>query len=49
MFSKESYDDVVNRLINSIEDEGIPNKHTVRELDKSLKEIKSGNTSHTKK
>jgi hypothetical protein len=43
IFSKESYDDVVNRLINSIEDdEGILNKQTIKDLEKALKELKKG-------
>jgi predicted transcriptional regulator len=43
IFSKESYDDVVNRLINSVEDdEGILSKQTIKDIEKALKEVKKG-------
>ena len=42
-FSKESYDDVVNRLLNIVEDdEGVLSKHTIKNIEKSLAEIKAG-------
>jgi len=42
-FPKESYDDVVNRLLNIAEDdEGILSKHTIKNIEKSLAEIKAG-------
>lgn len=43
IFPKESYDDVVNRLINAVEDdEGILNKRTIKDLETALKEMKKG-------
>lgn len=43
-FPKESYDDVVNRLLNvAKDDEGILSKHTIKNIEKSLAEIKAGN------
>jgi len=42
-FSKESYDDVVNRLLNIVEDdEGVLSKQTIKNIEKSLAEIKAG-------
>lgn len=42
-FPKESYDDVVNRLLNMAEDdEGILSKQTIKNMEKSLTEIKAG-------
>jgi predicted transcriptional regulator len=42
-FPKESYDDVVNRLLNVVEDdEGILSKHAIKNIEKSLAEIKAG-------
>ena len=42
-FSKESYDDVVNRLLNMAEDdEGVLSKQTIKNIEKSLAEIKAG-------
>lgn len=42
-FPKESYDDVVNRLLNvAKDDEGILSKHTIKNIEKSLAEIKAG-------
>ena len=42
-FPKESYDDVVNRLLNVAEDdEGVLSKHTIKNIEKSLAEIKAG-------
>lgn len=42
-FPKESYDDVVNRLLNMAQDdEGILSKQTIRNIEKSLAEIKAG-------
>lgn len=42
-FPKESYDDVVNRLLNIAEDdEGILSKQTIKNIEKSLAEIKAG-------
>lgn len=43
VFPRESYDDVVNRLINvAQDDEGILSKKTIKDLEKSLDEIKTG-------
>jgi len=40
---KESYDDVVNRLLNvSKDDEGTLSKQTIKNIEKSLAEIKAG-------
>ena len=42
-FPKESYDDVVNRLLSVAEDdEGILSKQTIKNIEKSLAEIKAG-------
>ncbi|HSA98141.1 MAG TPA: antitoxin VapB family protein [Candidatus Nitrosotenuis sp.] len=42
-FPKESYDDVVNRLLNMAkDDEGVLSKHTIKNIEKSLAEIKAG-------
>ncbi len=42
-FTKESYDDVVNRLLNIAEDdEGVLSKQTIKNIEKSLAEIKAG-------
>lgn len=42
-FPKESYDDVVNRLLNVAEDdEGILSPQTIKDLEKALSEVKSG-------
>jgi predicted CopG family antitoxin len=42
-FPKESYDDVVNRLLNvAKDDEGVLSKYTIRNIEKSLAEIKAG-------
>jgi len=42
-FSKESYDDVVNRLLNIAEDdEGVLSQQTIKNIEKSLAEIKAG-------
>lgn len=44
-FPKESYNDVVNRLLNVVEDdEGILSSQTIKDLEKALAEIKSGKT-----
>ncbi len=43
IFSKESYDDVVNRLINVAEDdEGVLSERTIKDLEKALTQVKSG-------
>lgn len=43
VFPKESYDDVVNRLINVVEDdEGILSDQTIKDLEKALAEVKNG-------
>lgn len=43
VFPRESYDDVVNRLINvAQDDEGILSKKTIKDLEKSLSEVKAG-------
>ncbi len=40
---KESYDDVVNRLINVAEDdEGVLSERTIKDLEKALVQVKSG-------
>jgi len=40
---KESYDDVVNRLINVAEDdEGVLSERTIKDLEKALAQVKSG-------
>lgn len=42
-FPKESYDDVVNRLLNIVEDdEGVLSQQTIKNIEKSLSEIKAG-------
>lgn len=42
-FPKESYDDIVNRLLNIVEDdEGVLSKQTIKNIEKSLAEIKAG-------
>jgi len=43
VFPKESYDDVVNRLINVAEDdEGVLSERTIKDLEKALAQVKSG-------
>ncbi len=43
VFPKESYDDVVNRLINVAEDdEGVLSERTIKDLEKALTQVKSG-------
>jgi predicted transcriptional regulator len=43
VFPKESYNDVVNRLINVVEDdEGVLSEQTIKNIEKSLAEIKAG-------
>lgn len=43
VFPRESYDDIVNRLINvAQDDEGILSKNTIKDLEKSLAEVKAG-------
>ncbi len=40
---KESYDDVVNRLINVAEDdEGVLSERTIKDLEKALAQVKKG-------
>ncbi len=42
-FSKESYDDVVNRLINVAEDdEGVLSEQTIKDLEEALAQVKKG-------
>lgn len=42
-FPKESYNDVVNRLINVIEDdEGILSKQAIKDIEEGLADIKAG-------
>jgi len=42
---KESYNDVVNRLLNVAEnDEGVLSQQTIKDLEKALAEVKSGKT-----
>jgi predicted CopG family antitoxin len=44
-FPKESYNDVVKRLLNVAEDdEGILSNQTIKDLEKALAEVKSGKT-----
>ncbi len=49
-FSKESYDDVVNRLINVAEDdEGVLSEQTIKDLEEALAQVKKGKlVSHEK-
>lgn len=43
VFPRESYDDVVQRLINVVEDdEGVLSEQTVKDLEKALSEVKHG-------
>jgi len=43
VFPRESYDDVVNRLINVAEDdEGVLSEQTIKDLEEALDEVKSG-------
>ena len=43
VFPKESYDDVVNRLINVVEDdEGILSDQAIKDLEKAIAEVKNG-------
>ena len=43
IFSKESYDDVVNKLINIAEDdEGVLSKSTIKDLEEALDDVKKG-------
>jgi predicted transcriptional regulator len=43
LFPREPYDDVVNRLMNSVEDEeGELSEQTIRDLEKAVKEMKAG-------
>lgn len=43
IFPKESYNDVVNRLLNVAEDdEGVLSPQTIKDLEKALSEVKSG-------
>ena len=43
VFPKESYDDVVTRLINVVEDdEGVLSEQTIKDLEKALSEVKNG-------
>ena len=42
-FSKESYDNVVNRLINVAEDdEGVLSDRTIKDLEEALVQVKKG-------
>lgn len=43
VFPKESYNEVVNRLINVAEDdEGVLSEQTIKDLEKALSEVKNG-------
>jgi len=43
IFPKESYDDVVNKLINIAEDdEGVLSKSTIKDLEEALDDVKKG-------
>ena len=43
VFPRESYDDIVNRLINvAHDDEGILIKNTIKDLENSLADVKAG-------
>ncbi|WKT57895.1 hypothetical protein QVH35_11510 [Candidatus Nitrosotenuis chungbukensis] len=41
-FPKESYNEVVNRLINIAEDDGVLSEQTIKDLEKALSEVKNG-------
>ncbi|TBR24582.1 MAG: hypothetical protein EPO63_03625 [Candidatus Nitrosotenuis sp.] len=42
VFPKESYNDVVNRLINVVEDdEGVLSEQTIKDLEKALSEVRN--------
>lgn len=42
-FPKESYDDVVNRLLNVAEDdEGVLSKQTIKNIERGIADIKAG-------
>lgn len=42
-FPKESYDDVVNRLLNVAEDdEGVLSKQTIKNIEQGIADIKAG-------
>ena len=43
VFPKESYDDVVNSLINVAEDdEGVLSKSTIKDIEEALDDVKKG-------
>ena len=43
IFPRESYDDVVNRLLNvTEEDEGILSEKTIKDLEEGVADIKAG-------
>lgn len=43
VFPKESYNDVVNRLINVVEDdEGVLSEQTIKNIEQGLADIKAG-------
>ncbi|MGI0003874.1 MAG: DUF7557 family protein [Candidatus Nitrosotenuis sp.] len=43
LFSREPYNDVINRLMSSVEDdEGTLSEQTIKDLEKAVKEMKKG-------
>lgn len=45
IFPKESYNDVVNRLINAAEDDdGMLSKRAIKDLEEALAQVKAGKT-----
>lgn len=42
IFPKESYDDVVNRLLNLAEEEGMLCEQTIEDLEEALDDVKKG-------
>ena len=43
IFPRESYDNVVNRLLNAVgEDEGILSEKTIKDLEEGVADIKAG-------
>ncbi len=48
IFPKESYDDVVNRLINVAEDdEGVLSKSTIKDIEEALDDVKKRQAAFT--
>lgn len=42
IFPRESYDDVVNRLLNIAEDEGKLGKNAIKNIEEGIADIKAG-------